>query len=127
MMLTPDDVSPLSSEWRTYFGVLAGVCSGLTGLSFVAVTVHSAILAERASRLEARRTFVSFLSVLVVALLLARPQSEGAIAGDIALTCAVALVLTIVDFERGVRLRTAIRGMLRTPHVLIRLAVYLVG
>ena len=90
--------------------------------------MQGAILADRSSRIEARRTFVAFLSLMALSLLLGRPEeTPGAAAREVALICGLALFLTVIDFETGIGMRSAAREIVHAPAVVLRVVFFAVG
>jgi modulator of FtsH protease len=63
-----------SETWQTFYATIAGAAAALMGPLFVALSPHlRAIATNTASRGRARETLGSFLSLLVIAILVLIP------------------------------------------------------
>jgi modulator of FtsH protease len=96
--------------WHDFAAGLASASAALTGLVFVAVSIHlQAVLADPVHKRRAESTFVSLLVVLGAALLLLLPGLSADVYGSVSIVIAVcmsarairsALVLQIGDVGR---------------------------
>lgn len=93
--------SPTVAEWQTYYFTFAAVTATLTGLLFVAVSLHldQFTSPERPElRVLAFKTFVGFLSLLLAALYFLVPrQTPLGLGGPLVLTAVGALVIVWRD------------------------------
>jgi hypothetical protein len=103
----PPGLAPLPGAWSGFFIAVAEVAATLAGLSFVAVSAHPPILRDAATRYGAQRALLTFVVVLVGALVLAMPQLPADATTMMLLLGSVAgSVLTIVSLVRESRSRT---------------------
>jgi modulator of FtsH protease len=84
--------------WHDFAAGLASASAALTGLVFVAVSIHlQAVLADPVHRRRAESTFVSLLVVLGAALLLLLPGLSAEVYGS------VSIVIAVCMFGRAIR------------------------
>ncbi len=81
------------SRWHEFAIGLAGATAALTGLVFVAVSIHlEQVLADRFHRRRAESTFISLLIVLGGALLLLLPGMPREVYGSLCILAALPLL-----------------------------------
>ena len=97
----PPGLATLPGAWSSFFIAIAEVSATLAGLSFVAVSAHPSILREPGTRYKAQRTLVTFVVVLVGALILAMPQPPADSTTNVLLWSSVAgAAITITSIVR---------------------------
>jgi hypothetical protein len=89
--------------WRDFAVTTGGLAGALTGLLFVAVSLHSAALAKsRALSSRAAQTLVLFVTPAISAVVLTAPQPAAALGGELLATAAVSgTALYILDRRAG--------------------------
>jgi hypothetical protein len=98
------------NQWHDFATGLAGATAALTGLVFVAVSIHlQAVLADGFHRRRAESTFVSLLVVLGAALLLLFPDLGRHVYGVACIVIAVPLLRRAARSASVLRLRGASR------------------
>ena len=103
---TPPGLAPVPAAWSSFFIALAEVAATLAGLSFVAVSAHPSILRTVHTRYKAQRTLLTFVVVLVGALILAMPQQSAAVTTTVLWWSSVAgAALTLTSIVRESRSR----------------------
>lgn len=114
----PPGLAPLPAAWSSFYIAIAEVSATLAGLSFVAVSAHPAILHSSRTRYKAQRTLMTFVVVLVGALILAMPRPPADATTTVLLWSSVAgAALTITSIVR--------ESQSRTPHEWLRRAMSL--
>jgi hypothetical protein len=97
-----------AAAWRDFAVTIGGLAGALTGLLFVAVSLHSAVLAQsRPLASRAAQTLVLFLTPAMSAVVLAAPMpgtALGALLLAVAVVSAVALI--VLDRRAGHDLAT---------------------
>lgn len=94
-------LAPFPAAWSSFFIAIAEVAATLAGLSFVAVSAHASILRAAPTRYKAQRTLLTFVVVLVGALILAMPQQPAVVATTVVWWSSVAgAALTITSIVR---------------------------
>lgn len=89
--------------WRDFAVTTGGLAGALTGLLFVAVSLHSGALAKsRALASRAAQTLVLFVTPAIAAILLTAPQPGTALGAELLVLAAVAgTALFILDRRAG--------------------------
>jgi hypothetical protein len=89
--------------WRDFAVTTGGLAGELTGLLFVAVSLHSGALAKSLTlRSRAAQTLVLFLTPAIGALVLAAPQPGTALGAELLAVAAVAgVALVVLDRRAG--------------------------
>jgi hypothetical protein len=89
--------------WRDFAVTTGGLAGALTGLLFVAVSLHSAALAKsRSLSSRAAQTLVLFVTPAISAVVLTAPQPAAALGGELLATAAVSgTALYILDRRAG--------------------------
>jgi hypothetical protein len=93
------------TDWHDFATGLAGASAALTGLVFVAVSIHlQAVLADPVHKRRAESTFVSLLVVLGASLLLLLPGLSADVYGS--LSVGIALAMSVRAIRSAVVLKT---------------------
>lgn len=88
------------AAWQIFYAAIAGAAAGLTGLLFVALSLHQqAIVAHPASRGRARETLGGFISLLVIAILVLIPGQGRRLLGIELLVVGVVIALASARFQ----------------------------
>jgi hypothetical protein len=89
--------------WRDFAVTTGGLAGALTGLLFVAVSLHSGALSKsRSLASRAAQTLVLFMTPAIAAVLLTAPQPAAALgAGLLALAAVCGVTLFILDRRAG--------------------------
>jgi hypothetical protein len=89
--------------WRDFAVTTGGLAGALTGLLFVAVSLHSAALAKSVSlSSRAAQTLVLFVTPAISAVVLTAPQPAAALGGELLATAAVSgTALYVLDRRAG--------------------------
>ena len=89
--------------WRDFAVTTGGLAGALTGLLFVAMSLHSGALAKSlALRSRAAQTLVLFLTPAIAALVVAAPQPSAALGAELLATAAVSgAALYVLDRRAG--------------------------
>ena len=107
-----------SASWHDLLLALAGAAAGLSGLLFVAVSLHPAeILRQAAFRIRAGSVLIGLLLVLVTAVLMLAPSPLGQASG--AVIAGVVLIQTADEIRRQRSVAVAGRGQLHLLRALL--------